>query len=773
MKNFKKACQKGLFILLGIFLVFYLNFSVNSQNVLKVATDPTYPPFEFTQDSNLVGFDIELMQKIGEKLGKKIQFVPLQFDGIIGALQSNQIDVAISSMTITKEREQTVDFSRPYFKAGLAIAVSQENTTINSFADLKGKTIAVQIGTTGEQKAREIEGAQVTTFNDAPTAIQELINGKVEAVINDAPATLYAITTGNIQGIRIIDQLVTEDYYSIALPKNSPNLKDINEAIAQLITEGTYQEIYQKWFGGQAPELPLVAPALNSGKVTQTSSSFDWGNLIKNLIVKGLPLTLGLTFFSFSFGLIGGVLIGIIRLNKIHYLSQMAGIFVEFFRGTPLLVQLYVIYFGLPTLFQAFNVNLSLDKYPAAVIALSINVAAYIAEIVRGGIESIDKGQWEACHSLAMNKRQTMWYVILPQAFRRMLPPLGNQFIALIKDSSLAAVIGLEELFRQGQLIVANTYQAFLVYGVVAVVYLILSLLGAQVFNWLEILMNPKTKTEARDANLDVLETLAKDDSSETNQTDEIDSPEEIMISCDDLKKSYGQKEVLKGITNNFYKGQVTSIIGPSGCGKSTYIRCCNGLESISGGFLDVMGYDISAQSLKAKNSLPICKSVSMVFQGFNLFPHLTVLQNLMLAPAQVLSLSSVECKKRAVKYLKQVKLLDKAYEYPDNLSGGQKQRVAIARSLCMNPQLILFDEPTSALDPELAYEVLEVIEDLAKKGMTMVIVTHSMHFAKRISNRILFFKDGLIEVQGTPEEIFTNPHNESLKSFLEKVDFG
>ncbi|MFM7440165.1 MAG: ABC transporter permease subunit, partial [Snowella sp.] len=486
----KKVFQIIGLAILGFVLVISINYlaqATNSSNTLKVATDPTFPPFEMTsKDGNLTGFDIDLMQAIGGKLGSKINFIPLPFAGIIGALQANQVDGAISAMTITKEREQTINFTRPYFKSGLAIAVREDNQSIKDFANLKGKKIAVQIGTTGAEKAKSIPGAEITTFDDSSSALQELVNLKVDAVVNDYPATLYAIKTAGLNGIKIVGNLLTEEYYGIALPKNSPSLNRINVAIDQLIKEGSYKTIYQKWFGSNPPELPLVAPALNTQKQPEKSPAFDWINLIKTLIIKGLPSTFYLTIPSFIFGLSGGCLIAIVRLYGSQYISKIAELFVEFFRGTPLLVQLYIIYFGLPSLLQSLELNLSLDKYMAAVIALSINLAAYIAEIARGAIESIEKGQWEACHSLALNKKQTMWYVILPQAFRRMLPPLGNQFISLIKDSSLAAVIGLEELFRQGQLIVANTFRAFFVYTVVAIIYLLLSVLASLVFKWLE-----------------------------------------------------------------------------------------------------------------------------------------------------------------------------------------------------------------------------------------------------------------------------------------------
>ncbi|MGK7946118.1 MAG: amino acid ABC transporter ATP-binding protein [Microcystaceae cyanobacterium] len=242
------------------------------------------------------------------------------------------------------------------------------------------------------------------------------------------------------------------------------------------------------------------------------------------------------------------------------------------------------------------------------------------------------------------------------------------------------------------------------------------------------------------------------------------------IISCEGLRKSFGSLEVLKGVTGDLYKGDVVSVIGPSGCGKTTFIRCLNRLETISGGKLTVMGMDMSAPKVSELALRKLRSKVSMVFQHFNLFPHLTVLQNLMLAPQKVLKISEAEAKERGVHYLEKVGLAAKADFYPEQLSGGQKQRVAIARSLCMKPEAILFDEPTSALDPELVGEVLNVMRQLADEGMTMVVVTHEMQFAREVSNRVVFFNEGVIEEDGKPEEVFVNPNSDRLKAFLSRI---
>lgn len=248
-------------------------------------------------------------------------------------------------------------------------------------------------------------------------------------------------------------------------------------------------------------------------------------------------------------------------------------------------------------------------------------------------------------------------------------------------------------------------------------------------------------------------------------------SKENPVIAFKDVKKSYGALEVLKGVTGTLYKGDVVSVIGPSGCGKSTLLRCFNRLESINSGSLEVMGVDISRPKIKSQELRYLRTKVGMVFQQFNLFPHLTVLDNLSLAPRKVLNKPEAESKQQAIYYLEKVGLAEKANFYPDQLSGGQKQRVAIARSLCMNPEAILFDEPTSALDPELVGEVLNVMRKLAEEGMTMVVVTHEMQFAREVGTRVIFLNQGRVEEEGNAHEVLSSPKSDRLKAFLSRMN--
>lgn len=241
----------------------------------------------------------------------------------------------------------------------------------------------------------------------------------------------------------------------------------------------------------------------------------------------------------------------------------------------------------------------------------------------------------------------------------------------------------------------------------------------------------------------------------------------EVLIKTENLQKSFGKLHVLTGIDIEIKKGEVVVVIGPSGSGKSTFLRCLNRLEEPTGGKILFEGADITAP----KSNINLHRQkMGMVFQQFNLFPHLTVLRNLTIAPMKLLGVTKEDAEKKGMELLERVGLADKANAYPNQLSGGQKQRVAIVRALAMNPEVMLFDEPTSALDPEMVGEVLDVMKSLAHDGMTMVVVTHEMGFAREVADRVVFMDGGVIAEEGKPEEIFTNPQNPRTQQFLQCV---
>ena len=240
-----------------------------------------------------------------------------------------------------------------------------------------------------------------------------------------------------------------------------------------------------------------------------------------------------------------------------------------------------------------------------------------------------------------------------------------------------------------------------------------------------------------------------------------------VILEVKNLKKTFGDHEVLKDINTTVKKGEVIAIIGPSGCGKSTFLRSLNLLEVPTSGHIIYEGNDLTEKGVDLDK---LRQSIGMVFQHFNLFPNMTIKKNITLAPVQLGLMSKEEADKKAMELLERVGLLDKADSYPDMLSGGQKQRIAIARALAMNPEIMLFDEPTSALDPEMVGEVLSIMKELAASGMTMIVVTHEMGFAREVASRVMFMSDGQIVEQGPPDEFFANPKNPRLKDFLSKV---
>ena len=246
-----------------------------------------------------------------------------------------------------------------------------------------------------------------------------------------------------------------------------------------------------------------------------------------------------------------------------------------------------------------------------------------------------------------------------------------------------------------------------------------------------------------------------------------MENSKQTKVVVKNLKKSFGKLEVLKDIDMEIKEGEVVVLLGPSGSGKSTFLRCLNRLEDITAGEVIVDGIHVDDKKTDINK---LRENIGMVFQHFNLFPHMTVLENIMLAPVELKKMTKEEAREKGMALLKRVGLDAKADVYPPQLSGGQKQRVAIARALAMNPDIMLFDEPTSALDPEMVGEVLELMKQLAQEGMTMVVVTHEMGFAREVADRVMFVDEGRVKEQGTPEEFFANPKDERLKEFLSKV---
>ena len=447
-------------------------------------------------------------------------------------------------------------------------------------------------------------------------------------------------------------------------------------------------------------------------------------------LLRGALVSIEVTAGALLVGCVVGLLVGVGRLNpQRRVIYNLCSVYLLLFRGTPLLVQLFIWFFGLP------RFGITLPAFVCGVVGLGMYSGAYVSEIVRGAIQSVDRGQTEAARSLGMSSGQAMRIIILPQAVVRMIPPLGNEFIALIKNSALVSLLTIHDLMHEGQKIISVSYLALETYLVVALVYLVLTTVAMVILR--------KIEQHLR----------AGDGAMNTATMNE-------MIRIRGLQKSYGDHAVLRGIDFDVLPSQVVVVIGPSGSGKSTPLRCCNGLEVAQGGTVRICGQTLqdNGKMLPEAQLNQLRMQVGMVFQGFNLFPHLSVLDNVTVGPRKLRGMGRDEAHALAEDLLTKVGLSQKMNAMPASLSGGQKQRVAIARALAMQPKVMLFDEPTSALDPELVGEVLQVMKLLAREGMTMMVVTHEMGFARDVADVVAVMDGGVILESGSPDVIFTQP---------------
>jgi len=458
---------------------------------------------------------------------------------------------------------------------------------------------------------------------------------------------------------------------------------------------------------------------------------------------------------SWGLGLVLGFLVACARIAESRWISAAAAFYVWLFRSVPLLV-LVVFVFNLPQIFPASRSIIG-EPFFAGLLAMVLTEAAYMAEIHRGGLLSVAKGQREAGKALAIGRFGAMRLIVIPQAFRIALPTLINEYVTIIKLTSLVSVISLPELLMTGLRLYSQNFLVMETLLAVAVYYVFLVTIFSTLFSWLEKRLDLHTR-----------QPVTLDAAACTALRGELGGPVALQpvvavagmpaaLELRNIHKAYGPHQVLKGIGLQVAAGEVISIIGPSGSGKTSLIRTINGLEEIDQGEIILFGesYIHANEPLDSSRVRKGIGRIGMAFQNFNLFPHLTVLDNVCLAPRYHQQPAGALLRRtRALQLLDKVGLLAHHQKYPHQLSGGQQQRVAIARALAMDPDVMLFDEPTSALDPELVGEVLKVIQDLAQEGMTMVIVTHEMDFALAISDRVLFMENGLVQLDATPQQI-------------------
>ncbi|MFV3291588.1 amino acid ABC transporter permease/ATP-binding protein [Pseudomonas sp. NY11955] len=497
---------------------------------------------------------------------------------------------------------------------------------------------------------------------------------------------------------------------------------------------------------------------------------FDWhytaSLLVNSDFWKAVGTVVELSVETWLAGIALGFLLALARQSRNGALSRAAAAYIWFFRSLPLLVLLIFVY-NLPQVFPNTSILLS-NPYAAGLIALVLSEAAYIAEIHRGGLMAVAKGQHEASKALGIGYTGTQRLIVIPQALRVALPTLANEYITIVKLTSLVSVISLSEILLVGQQLYTQNFLVMETMLAVAFYYVLI----VTVFSYL---------LKRLERHLDVSQRkprVVPDSKANPPVSPPPQRQGEYALQVLGARKHYGELEVLKGIDLDIRFGEVVSIIGPSGSGKTTLIRTMNGLEALDRGHVELCGapflrgHQEHGGSLSNRLHLEGIVQVGMVFQGFNLFPHKTVLDNVMLAPCHHGHGSNAELEALGLSLLAKVGLRDHAGKYPHQLSGGQQQRVAIARALAMRPRVMLFDEPTSALDPELVGDVLKVIEDLAREGMTMVIVTHEMKFAFQVSDRVVFMERGQIVQAGAPRDLLDN-RSERMGRFLKDVQLA
>ncbi|ANL44234.1 UNVERIFIED_ORG: polar amino acid transport system permease protein [Rhizobium esperanzae] len=495
-------------------------------------------------------------------------------------------------------------------------------------------------------------------------------------------------------------------------------------------------------------------------------SFLDWDamvDVLPSMISVGLKNTLILAAASTVLGVVIGMVLAVMGISQSRWLRLPARVYTDIFRGLPAIVTILIIGQGFARIGREM---FGPSPFPLGILALSLIAGAYIGEIFRSGIQSVERGQMEACRALSMSYGQGMRLIVIPQGIRRVLPALVNQFIGNVKDSSLVYFLGLlaseREIFRVGQdqAVVTGNLSPLLLAGVF---YLVITVPLTHFVNYIDARLRLGKQGRGSGAASGLVEVSEL----QAAAGPVADAPRFKGGALDirGLSMAYGELEVLKGIDLDIAPGSVTCVIGPSGSGKSTLLRCLNRLVEPKGG--DIL---LDGDSILAMRPERLRRRVGMVFQHFNLFPDHTALENVMLSLTRIKKMPKRQARRIAEARLAEVGLAARSDHRPAGLSGGQQQRVAIARALAMDPEVILFDEVTSALDPELVKGVLDLMATLGRQGMTMVVVTHEMGFARRVADQVVFMDEGRIVEAGCPEQIFDNPRSERLQRFLAEV---
>lgn len=475
--------MKTLFRLIFIsFALFLCACDSKREEQLIMVTEATFPPYEFREGDRVVGIDPEIMQAVADAVGKELVIQDMSFDSVIAAVSTGKADVAASGITVTEERRRQVNFSLPYVEARQVIIVPVAST-IAGKGDLNGKRIGVQHGTTGDLFVSRNIG-EPERFQNGALGVSALLAGKIDVlVLDDQPAKVFENKYPD--KIKILAESLTTESYAFAVAKgNETLLAQIDSVLETMKRDGRLEAILEKYGVTGAPaagELPAAekAPEAHGAFYTNFIENDRW-----RYLVEGLWVTIEVSFFAVVLGLIIGFGVAVVRTThdkngSLKLLNFLCKLYLTVIRGTPVVVQLLIIYF---VIFGSVDVS----KVLVAIVAFGINSGAYVAEIIRGGIQSIDKGQFEAGRSLGLSYPQTMIYIVLPQAFKNVLPALGNEFVVLLKETSVAGYIALQDLTKAGDIIRSQTYTAFLPLLAVAAIYLCIVMLFTALLGKLE-----------------------------------------------------------------------------------------------------------------------------------------------------------------------------------------------------------------------------------------------------------------------------------------------
>ncbi|WP_373115309.1 ABC transporter substrate-binding protein/permease [Streptococcus sp. oral taxon 431] len=434
-----------------------------------IASDSSFAPFVFQNSSNqYTGIDMDLIKAIAKDQGFEIEITNPGFDAAINAVQSGQADGMIAGMSVTDARKETFDFSDSYYTANTILGV-KESSTVSSYEDLKGKTVGVKNGTASQTFLTENQskyGYKIKTFADGSSMYDSLNTGSIDAVMDDEPVLKYSISQGQKLKTPIEGTPIGETAFAVKKGSNPELIEMFNNGLANLKASGEFQKILDKYLATDSTS--------ESSTVDETTI---WGLLKNNYkqLLSGLGITLSLALISFAIAIVIGIIFGMFSVSPYKSLRLISEIFVDVIRGIPLMILAAFIFWGIPNFIESLTGQQSpINDFVAGTIALSLNSAAYIAEIVRGGIKAVPVGQMEASRSLGISYGKTMRKIVLPQATKLMLPNFVNQFVIALKDTTIVSAIGLVELFQTGKIIIARNYQSFKMYAILAVFYLVI-----------------------------------------------------------------------------------------------------------------------------------------------------------------------------------------------------------------------------------------------------------------------------------------------------------